>query len=79
MTQLQTAERGHTESTTATDRLDLRAAREALAMRAFATRAMRAVQSSPCTVHGARSGQPCWPMPGDRFNACGRRIAAVFG
>lgn len=79
MTRLLAAERGHTETTTATARMRSRDEREALAMRAFAARALRAVRSSPCTVHGARSGQACWPMPGERFNACGRRVAAVFG
>lgn len=63
MTQLLAAERGHAETTTATTRLDLRAAREALAMRAFAARAMRAVQASPCTIHGARTGQPAAASP----------------
>lgn len=56
-----------------------------LGIAATSRRGLALVLSAPCTRHEARSGEPCWTMPGDgnlsaqpHIGVCGRRITAAY-
>lgn len=84
-TNLQRAERGTRNVTASLDMLTRPHGRsDRLGSAAMSRRAFMAVIGTACTRHGARAGQPCWPMPSDDrrsrpvLTACGYRIAVVL-